>query len=122
MTRSTSRATRICSAVGCSTPDIAYVQFADALAPESHRLVRETLHRRTVPGEGALELDRFATTLLERGYDSIVSVEVLSSALRGQPIDVLVGCLHDTTVPFWSGRSRGLPSHANERDAGRHAR
>ena len=47
--------------------DIAYVQFADALAPESHRLVRETLHRRTVPGKGVLELDRFATTLLERG-------------------------------------------------------
>jgi sugar phosphate isomerase/epimerase len=75
-----------------------------------------------VPGEGALELDPFATTLLERGYDSIVSVEVLSSALRGQPVDVLVGRLHDTAAPFWTGRGRGVSSHANERDAGRHAR
>jgi sugar phosphate isomerase/epimerase len=29
--------------------DIAYIQFTDALAPESERLVRETLHRRALP-------------------------------------------------------------------------
>jgi hypothetical protein len=34
--------------------DIAYIQFTDALAPESQRLVRETLHRRTLPGDGVL--------------------------------------------------------------------
>jgi sugar phosphate isomerase/epimerase len=78
------------------------VQFTDALAPESReRLVRETLHRRALPGEGVLDLDRFAATLRERGYDGIVSVEVLSAVLRELPVDVVVRRLHDTTAPYW---------------------
>ena len=40
---------------------------------------RESSHRRAVPGEGVLELDRFAETMRDRGYDGIVSVEVLSA-------------------------------------------
>ena len=82
--------------------DIAYVQFADALAPESRdRLVRETLHRRAAPGEGVLELDRFAATLRDGGYDGTVSVEVLSAALRELPVDALVERLHGATAPYW---------------------
>jgi sugar phosphate isomerase/epimerase len=82
--------------------DIAYVQFTDALAPESRdRLIRETLHRRALPGEGILELDRFATTLLDRGWDGLVSVEVLSAKLRELPVDVLTGRLYATTAPYW---------------------
>ena len=82
--------------------DIAYVQFTDALEPESRqRLVRETLHRRAPPGEGILELDRFAATLLDRGWDGLVSVEVLSAELRELPVDVLVGRLYATTAPYW---------------------
>ena len=83
--------------------DIAYVQFTDALEPESReRLVRETLHRRTLPGEGILELDRFATTLLDRGYDGVVSVEVLSAQLRELPLDEQAGRLYTTTAAYWS--------------------
>jgi sugar phosphate isomerase/epimerase len=82
--------------------DIAYVQFTDALEPESHeRLVRETLHRRALPGEGILELDRFAATLLDRGLDGLVSVEVLNAELRELPVDVLTRRLHDATAQFW---------------------
>jgi sugar phosphate isomerase/epimerase len=82
--------------------DIAYLQFTDALAPESRdRLVRETLHRRALPGEGILELRRFAATLLERGWDGTVSVEVLSAELRELPVDVLAGRLYATTAPYW---------------------
>jgi sugar phosphate isomerase/epimerase len=81
--------------------DVAYVQFTDALAPLSDNLVRETLHRRAVPGEGILELDRFAKSLLDRGWDGTVSVEVLSAELRELPVDVLVRRLHDTTARFW---------------------
>jgi sugar phosphate isomerase/epimerase len=81
--------------------DIAYVQFTDALAPESQRLVLETLHRRALPGEGTLELTRFATTLLDRGYDGTVSVEVLSATLRELPVDVLTRRLYDTTAAYW---------------------
>jgi sugar phosphate isomerase/epimerase len=85
----------------CPLDDIAYVRFTDALEPESPRLVRETLHRRALPGEGVLELDRFAGTLLDRGWDGLVSVEVLSAELRALPVDVLVRRLHDTTARFW---------------------
>jgi sugar phosphate isomerase/epimerase len=81
--------------------DISYVQFADALARESDRLFRETLHRRALPGEGRLELDRFATTLLERGWDGTVSVEFLSAGLRSLPVDELVRRLYETAAPFW---------------------
>jgi sugar phosphate isomerase/epimerase len=82
--------------------DIAYLQFTDALEPEfRERMIRESLHRRAVPGEGILELDRFATTLLDRGWDSLVSVEMLSAELRGLPVDVLVGRLYATTAPYW---------------------
>ncbi len=83
--------------------DIAYLQFTDALAPESRdRLVREALHRRALPGEGILELHRFAATLLDRGWDGTVSVEVLSAKLRELPVDVLVGQLYATTAPYWT--------------------
>jgi sugar phosphate isomerase/epimerase len=81
--------------------DIAYVQFADALAPESKSLARETMHRRALPGEGVLDLDRFATTLLERGWEGTVSAEVLSAELRALPVDTLVRRIYDTTAPFW---------------------
>ena len=82
---------------------IAYLQFTDALQPESRqRLIRETLHRRAVPGDGVLELHRFAATLLDRGWDGTVSVEVLSAELRELPVDVLVGRLYAITAPYWS--------------------
>jgi sugar phosphate isomerase/epimerase len=63
--------------------DIAYLQFTDALEPEYRdRMIRESLHRRAHPGEGILELDPFARTLLDRGYDGIVSVEVRWNSAR----------------------------------------
>jgi sugar phosphate isomerase/epimerase len=82
--------------------DIAYVQFADALEPENRdRMIRESLHRRALPGEGVLELDRFAATFLDRGWDGTVSVEVLSAQLRELPVDALVERLYETTAPYW---------------------
>jgi sugar phosphate isomerase/epimerase len=83
--------------------DIAYVQFTDALEPEyRERMIRESLHRRALPGDGVLELNRFAATLLDRGWDGTVSVEVLSAQLRGLPVDELVGQLYTTTAAYWS--------------------
>jgi sugar phosphate isomerase/epimerase len=83
--------------------DIAYVQFTDALEPEFRdRMIRESLHRRTLPGDGVLELNRFAATLLDRGWDGTVSVEVLSTQLRGLPVDELVGRLYTATAAYWS--------------------
>jgi sugar phosphate isomerase/epimerase len=81
--------------------DIAYVQFADALEPESQRLVRETMHRRALPGDGGLDVGRFAATLLDRGWDGVVSVEVLSAPLRTLPVGTLTRRLYDSSAPFW---------------------
>lgn len=81
---------------------IAYVQFTDALAPGADSLMRETMNRRAVPGDGVLELDRFADTLLERGWRGTVSVEVLSSELRALPVPDVVRRLHDATASYWS--------------------
>jgi sugar phosphate isomerase/epimerase len=80
---------------------IAYVQFSDALAPAGDSLARQTMHRRALPGDGTLALDRFATTLLERGWDGLVSVEVLSAELRTLPVDEALRRLHATTAPYW---------------------
>lgn len=83
--------------------DIAYLQFTDALEPENRdRMIRESLHRRAIPGEGMLALDRFAATLLDRGYDGIVSVEVLSAQLRELPVDALAARLYTTTAAYWT--------------------
>jgi sugar phosphate isomerase/epimerase len=82
--------------------DLAYVQFTDALPVESpDRLVRETLHRRALPGDGVLELDRFAGTLLDRGYSGVVSMEVLSAALRELSVEPLVRRLYDAGASYW---------------------
>jgi sugar phosphate isomerase/epimerase len=81
---------------------IAYVQFTDGLAPESDDLMRETTDRRELPGGGVLELERFASVLLDRGWEGLVSVEVLSSELRKWPVPDLVKRLRDATYPYWA--------------------
>jgi hypothetical protein len=80
---------------------IADVQFSDAPAPTGDSLARETMHRRALPGDGNLALERFATTLLQRGWDGLVSVEVLSAQLRALPVDEALRRLHATTAPYW---------------------
>jgi sugar phosphate isomerase/epimerase len=85
-----------------SLEEIAYIQFDDALAPESDDLMSETMSRRALPGDGILELDRFASTLLERGFDGTVSVEVLSAELQALSINEITSRIHATTSPYWS--------------------
>jgi sugar phosphate isomerase/epimerase len=80
---------------------IAYVQFADALAPLSDNRALETTERRTMPGEGILELDRFASTLLERGWEGTVSVEVLSRSLRGLPVPEFARRARSAAARYW---------------------
>src|SRR5436190_954095 len=65
---------------------IAYVEFDDALSPVSADLLVETMERRTFPGEGVLEVERFARLLRARGHEGMVSVEVLSRELSQMPL------------------------------------
>ncbi len=80
---------------------IAYVQFADALPSPSASLARETMHRRAMPGEGTLQLDRFSSTLLERGWNGLVSLEVLNAELRELPVATFAHRAHDAARRFW---------------------
>ncbi|OHV39055.1 MULTISPECIES: sugar phosphate isomerase/epimerase family protein [Pseudofrankia] len=80
--------------------EIAYLQFDDAPAPIGSA-TSETLHRRAMPGDGELDLDRFASTLLERGFDGLVSVEVLSAELRQLPVPEFCRRAYESTARFW---------------------
>ncbi|MYS81493.1 sugar phosphate isomerase/epimerase family protein [Embleya scabrispora] len=61
---------------------VGFVQFADAPAPMSDDAHHESMHRRVLPGRGVLDLDRFCATLVAKGYDGVVSVELLSESWR----------------------------------------
>ena len=67
--------------------DLAYVQFNDAPPLASDDLMSETLQRRTVPGAGEFELDRFCAIVRAKGYDGPVAVEVMSAELRAEGVD-----------------------------------
>jgi sugar phosphate isomerase/epimerase len=81
---------------------IAYVQFDDAPEWESQDTMHETMDRRRWPGEGSLDLDRFATTLLERGWAGIVSAEVLNADYVALPIDEYCRRAWESTSRYWT--------------------
>lgn len=80
---------------------VAYLQFDDALEPTSDNPIAETMHRRAFPGDGVLELDRFTSTLRTRGFDGLVSVEVLSADLRQLPVPDFAKQAYQKTAAFW---------------------
>jgi sugar phosphate isomerase/epimerase len=80
---------------------IAYLQFDDALERGEGSMGSETMNRRAMPGDGVLELDRFATTLLERGFDGTVSIEVLNRELRELPVEEFARRAVAAAAPYW---------------------
>lgn len=62
---------------------IAYVQVDDALPAESDDAIHETLHRRTLPGDGELDVVGWWRVLRGIGFDGVVSIEVLDARRRG---------------------------------------
>ena len=80
---------------------IAYVQFDDAPEAVSGDALDETMNRRVLPGHGTFDLDRLAATLLERGWQGLVSVEVLNQALRRESVPELARMACETTRRFW---------------------
>ncbi len=83
---------------------IAYVQFTDVLAPRedggAERGARR-FPRRVFPGEGILDLARFAETLRDRGWSGTVSVEIMNRASRDLPVDEFARQAATSTAPFW---------------------
>jgi sugar phosphate isomerase/epimerase len=80
---------------------LGYVQFDDALPPEGDDAMHETVNRRAMPGDGDLELDRFVSTLTDRGWSGLVSVEVLSAELRQLDVTTFARLAYQTTAPYW---------------------
>ena len=80
---------------------VAYLQFQDALPLESDDLMHETLNRRALPGRGELDLERFAAVLRDRGWEGVVSPELLSEELRARPLAELLREAHETTAAYW---------------------
>lgn len=82
--------------------EIAYIQFSDAPPVESDDLFAETMDRRLMPGQGTFELDRFATTVQEKGFEGYVSLEVFSRDLLDRPVDGILREGHAAMRRYWS--------------------
>jgi sugar phosphate isomerase/epimerase len=82
---------------------LGYVQFDDALAPLTDDVMNETVNRRTMPGDGEFDLHRFATTLSNRGWSGLVSIEVLSAELRLLDMSTFARKAFETSARYWPG-------------------
>ena len=80
---------------------LGYVQFDDALPPIGDDVMFDTTERRTFPGEGEFELDRFVDVLTGRGWSGLVSIEVLSAELRKLDVREFAAKAYTTTARYW---------------------
>lgn len=81
---------------------VAYVQFDDALPMISDGLVTETIDRRTFPGEGELDLTGYCERMRAKGFDGVVSVEILSAEWRANPdLHEFARRAYTSTRRFW---------------------
>ena len=80
---------------------MAFVQFSDHPALESQDLWYEMLQRRALPGQGRLDLGRFASVVRAKGYQGMVGVEIMSEALRSLTYDEFARQAHDAAAPDW---------------------
>jgi len=82
---------------------VAYVQFTDSIAVPPERYMAESETCRRFPGEGILPLERFARALLARGFDGVVSIEVLSAETRAGGAREYARRSLETARPYWAG-------------------
>ena len=89
---------------------IAYVQFDDALPMVSGDLLNETVNRRTFPGGGEFDLTGFCSRLTDKGFDGVVSLEILSDEWRGNDIGEFAERVYQSSTRYW-GTSGADPAH-----------
>ena len=77
--------------------DLAFLQFCDALPLEGMDMGDAMVNGRAMAGDGEFALDEFCSHAAQRGYDGVVSVEILSSAWRARPIDEFARVSLETT-------------------------
>ncbi len=81
--------------------EISYLQFDDHPPLQSDDLVAETLGRRVMPGEGHFELARFCDALRAKGFEGVVSCEILSDATRHMDLDEFAAQVYSSSRRFW---------------------
>jgi len=81
--------------------EVAYVQFDDHPAIESDDLVAETIDRRAMPGEGRFDLERFCGLMRDKGFDGVVSCEILSRETRRMDLYEFARRVHSSSRTFW---------------------
>jgi sugar phosphate isomerase/epimerase len=80
---------------------VAYVQFDDALPMQSDDLVEETMHRRTFPGEGEFDLERYCALMRDKGFDGVVSVEILNAEWRDGDLAEFARRVYESAARYW---------------------
>ncbi len=86
---------------GAPADTVAYVQFSDALEVVGDDLVHETLERRTFPGEGVFDLAGYCDRLRAKGFDGVVSVEILNGEWRTADQHEFARRAYDATRRYW---------------------
>lgn len=81
---------------------VAYVQFDDAAPMSSSDLVAETMANRTFPGEGEFDLSGYCERMKAKGFDGVVSVEILSEVWRPGDLTEFARRAYDSSRRFWS--------------------
>lgn len=65
-------------------------------------LTWETLERRAFPGDGEFDLDRYCAIMRNKGFDGVVSVEVLNGEWRANPdLGAFARRAFDSSRRFW---------------------
>jgi len=80
--------------------DLALVQMSDGPAVLADR--RDGMGRRSIPGDGELDLTQFADRIRDKGWDGEVVLEVLSDADRELPVAEFARRCREATLPYWS--------------------
>ncbi|WP_436778313.1 sugar phosphate isomerase/epimerase family protein [Yinghuangia sp. YIM S09857] len=83
-----------------------FVQFADAPEQVSDDIHQESMQRRVLPGEGVFDLRRFCDAVTGKGYDGVVSVEVLSERWRAADLGEFARATLRSTRDLWQQPDR----------------
>jgi sugar phosphate isomerase/epimerase len=91
--------------------DLAFLQFCDALPLGDMDMGDAMVNGRAMAGEGEFPLDEFCRHAVARGYDGVVSVEILSSAWRARPLEEFVPTSLETTRASFDRARREADPH-----------
>jgi sugar phosphate isomerase/epimerase len=80
---------------------VAYVQFDDALPAISDDLMAETIGRRAFPGEGEFDLAGYCDRMRAKGFDGVVSVEILSDEWRSRDLGEFTRRAYTSSARYW---------------------